>query len=146
MVVRSLKGGQSDIQSQQTELEILSQVETQHGKRNEVFSETQKIRFQLSDEKSDIEDIQAVNPNLDMEFSGNEIEPELENLVQNSFDDRINDLNEVLKNHESRLDQMDFIQNELKRINTIISARVAFEQVFSFNSARVIMVCNPESR
>ena len=59
-----------------------------------------------------------------MEFSGNEIEPELENLIQNSFEDRMNDLNEVLKNHESRLDQIDFIQNELKRIDTIVSDRV----------------------
>ena len=59
-----------------------------------------------------------------MEFCGNEIEPELENLIQNSFEDRMNDLNEVLKNHESRLDQIDFIQNELKRIDTIVSDRV----------------------
>ena len=61
-----------------------------------------------------------------MEFSGNEIEPELENLIQNSFEDRMNDLNEVLKNHESRLDQMDFIHNELKRIGTMISDRVSW--------------------
>ena len=63
-----------------------------------------------------------------MEFCGNEIEPELENLIQNSFEDRMNDLNEVLKNHESRLDQMDFIQNELKRIDTIVSERVSCKQ------------------
>ena len=73
-----------------------------------------------------IEDDVAADQNLDMEFSGNEIEPELENLIQNSFEDRMNDLNEVLKNHESRLDQMDFIQNELKRIDTIISDRVSW--------------------
>lgn len=88
------------------------------------FSGGAKIYF--SDRRSDIEDDVAADQNLDMEFSGNEIEPELENLIQNSFEDRMNDLNEVLKNHESRLDQMDFIQHELKRINTIISDRVSW--------------------
>ena len=63
-----------------------------------------------------------------MGFCGNELEPELENLIQNSFEDRMNDLNEVLKNHESRLDQIDFIQNELKRIDTIVSDRVSCKQ------------------
>ena len=87
------------------------------------FQEDIKFIFSA---RSDIEDDVAVDQNLDTEFSGNEIEPELENLIQNSFEDRMNDLNEVLKNHESRLDQMDFIQNELKRIDTIISDRVSW--------------------
>ena len=85
----------------------------------------EEIKFIFSG-RSDIEDDVAADQNLDMEFSGNEIEPELENLIQNSFEDRMNDLNEVLKNHESRLDQMDFIQNELKRLDTIISDRVSW--------------------
>ena len=84
----------------------------------------EKIRFHFSGRRSNIDD--AADQNLDMEFSGNEIEPELENLIQNSFEDRMNDLKEVLKNHESRLDQMDFIQNELKRIDTIISDGVSW--------------------
>ena len=83
---------------------------------------------------SDIEDIEVDEQNN--EFCGNEIEPELENLIQNSYDERINDLNEVLKNHESKLDQMDFIQNELKRINTIISGRVAWAR-----SGRLVTFC-----
>ena len=82
----------------------------------------------ISGGKSEVGDNLAEDQNLDMEFCGNEIEPELENLIQNSFEDRMNDLNEVLKNHESRLDQMDFIQNELKRIDTIVSERVSCKQ------------------
>lgn len=105
---------------------MLSQVEIQHGS---LFGGLGKFWeksyfWKNSGQKTEQADKYAADSNPDMEFCGNEIEPELEDLDHNSFEERMNDLNEVLKNHESRLDQMDFIQNELKRIDTIISVRV----------------------